>query len=262
MKRIMGGGVLLLAALLAAGCVESTTLIDLERDGSGTITVREFFSPQVTQGMAGMAAMGGLAEDEAPKDFIGDLIKQRTTQLGEGVTLAGEERLTNERGWQGYRARFAFEDVRRLRIAPGSMDAEGAPDEDETLRITFEPGTPARLAVRFPDAPPDEEGEEAPEAPEAMDEMMMQMMRPMLQGMRIAALIRFPNAIEETNSRYVSEDRRTVTLMDVAMEQVLANPEAFRLLQSQSPDTPARLAEMNIEGVRLEAPGHTVDVRF
>jgi hypothetical protein len=167
---------LALPLLLAVGCLQSTTLLVVNPDGSGSIVVREYFSPQITGMMSGMEDMAaqmaeGMAEAfgglpgsdtppaEEPKDpasLLEDAIKQnavaKAKAFGEGVTHVSTKTKKNAAGWQGHESSYRFEDVQTLRLSPGSPDLpdEGmsaSSDEAASYTFRFTPGDVATLEI-------------------------------------------------------------------------------------------------------------------
>lgn len=279
MKQSLWLGLLILALGLT-GCIESTTLVSLNPDGSGEIYVREYYSPQVTQMLEGMSSMGrmmGPEGAEAPES--GDLFKQilddRLEQYGDGVTLKSKSDETNDAGWKGFRAVFAFADINELKLAmqnegPGTPGATpGADEEAQAFDFSFTPGSPAVLKMKMGEMP-DEEAEAAPEAPsmEGMEDMsaqMMQAMAPMMKGMRVRMLLRVNGTVSESNASFPAEGKPNLfTLMDVSMDAVLDDPEAMQKLMSAGEDlkSPDALARLDLPGVKVEKPGRDIMIRF
>ena len=98
------------AALLCAGCVKSTSLLSVNKDGSGALIVKESYSPQLAQMMSGMGDMmqgmaagmqEGLqeageqaAKEEAPDtDFIEQSARERAAKMGPGVEMVSFEKI-------------------------------------------------------------------------------------------------------------------------------------------------------------------------
>ena len=258
-------GLVILAAVLT-GCIESATEVRVNRDGSGTVRIREFYSPQVAP-MLTMAAqqMEGVAGEDA-KDYLEAMIESKRAQMGPDAERVRSERIRNAAGWEGYEIEYRFADVRKLRLRLGdspSPEEQAKPEDDEVIRFDFESGTPARLVVRQPPQPASDADTPAePDMDDEMAEAMMPMMTAMMQGMRITFSVSFEAPIRETNSRFVSDDRSSLVLMDIPMDRIMGNPDAQRLLMRQAPDSAERLAAMDIEGVRLEPPDKAIEVTF
>lgn len=294
-------GITLLAVLFVSGCIESTTLLDVNRDGSGKIVVREFMSPQITQMMDGMGDMfagmqqeGGEQQSPPPEetDIFKDMIEDNVEKFGESVKLAGSKRLKNEQGWKGYEAVYSFEDVNAITIPIGDMEEQGGSADmgqgvaeesedsgsDQVYTFNFAAGQPATLEIVPVIAEESDVADES--APAAMGEMsemdagmeemgaqmmdgMGAMMGQMLKGMRMTFLVRVDGEITETNSAYKWTKRpNVITVMDMPVDKMLGNPKAMELLQSQDEDAIAKIEEMDISGLKLESPKKTIKVVF
>lgn len=271
-----------LMPLALAGCVESTALVKVNKDGSGLLVVQEFLSPQITQMMEGMGqamgeALGGMAgetaEGEAPKPapkpaadplaLFKDSIEKKLATLGEGAKLVSSQAKTNAAGWKGYTATYSFKDINAVSVALGDNSKEESGDGmpvDTGVKFQFKPGDVAELSILpVKNEAPAEKAE--PEAPAEDPAMMMQMMGPMLKGMRMALFVQVDGEIVETNARYVKKPN-IVTVMDMPMDKVLANPEAAKLMGKKGPEVTAKLIELQIPGVLLEDEGKTIGIKF
>ena len=243
MKTWRMAAVSVLAAL--TGCIDSSTLVCVNKDGSGTIVVDEFYSAQMLEGMGGMMqgmskSMGGATGEatggdqvkaDAPKvDFIEEAIKGKAQKLGTDVQLVSKQAKTNTQGWKGFHATYSFKDVTALTLSPGSMDSGGessggkmSTSGSQTYTIRFKAGSPAVLeivpgkeqksetATKAPAAAADNpkgtaQGEGDAEKPEAKQaQAMMEMMIPMLKGMRTVFSVKVDGTVVETNAKYKSE---------------------------------------------------------
>lgn len=282
-------GIVSVLAFVLAGCIESTTLVTVNGNGSGTITLYEYLSPELSGMMNGMGDMvgqigdamqqpgqqGGAAAKPAEKvDMFAQGAKDKAQKFGEGVKLVDYAKRTSKNGWQGYRATYAFNDVRKLTVTIGdneTQDGSGGTTKtkgDSRYTFKFTPGDTASLEIvpmkdPAPAAPAaGGAAEVAAEAPDMGGEMMG-MMAPMLKGMRLSFLVQVEGAIKETNSKYRSEKNpNVVTIMDVPMDRVLSNPAALKLMSSKKPEDREKMAAMNIPGVRMESLEKTITVKF
>jgi hypothetical protein len=282
MKKIAIISVLAALSLLS-GCIESTTLLDLKRDGSGQIVVRECFSPQITQMMEGMGGMfAGMGESEQPTekpDIFEDMIEGNIADFGPGVELVKSKRITNKQGWKGYEATYAFKDINQLTVTIGDSDQDSAEEdaeieeEDNNPQFTFQfsAGDPAVLKIipAQTDEPEVEQAEASSEDAmgEQMGEDMMAgmgaMMGPMLQGMKLAFIVRVEDDIKQSNAVHRSEKHpNVVTIMYMPVDKMIGNAEAMKILQSDDKDSLARIEKMNIPGLKLEDPGKTIEIEF
>lgn len=182
--KLMRFSLVLAAALGMAGCVDTSTVVTVNPDGSGTIAVREYFSPQMLEMMDSMtAAFEGMAagmmegmtatagdESGAPKaagkpasaktgkpaktDFISQCIENGATEFGTGVKLTKSEKKTNTSGWKGYAAEYSFTDVTQLQIPKKSKNAgsesgmsSGSGNSGTPYRFEFTKGPTATLKL-------------------------------------------------------------------------------------------------------------------
>ncbi len=254
--KVMWAG---LIAVAVSGCVDVQSTVRLKADGSGTVTVEQYMSPQMTGMMESMAGMTQAATTNAPAAKVDalamfeDMITQEIKGLGETATLVSKEASTNAQGWKGFKLVCAFKDINKLNLS-GVGNMEGPGEEKDAakskMQVSFKPGKPAKLVVTEPEPPATTEA--APAQPEGMDQQaMMQMMAPMMAGMRMRMAIEVDGKIVKTNAQYVEGNR--VVLADITMDKVLANPEGAKLITAAQNDPKAieKLAALKIEGVKI-----------
>lgn len=283
----------LIGLFLVSGCIESTTLLDVNRDGSGKITVREFMSPQITQMMegmggafAGMEQQGGESKPAEKPDIFADAVEDNIDKFG-AVELVESKNITNKKGWKGYKATYAFKDINDVTVSIGDSDqgeGGGAPMDGEAeeknnpeYSFEFSGGDPATLKIMHvqdeaasEEAAPEEEVAETDVDIEGMEEMgdammggMGAMMGPMLKGMRMSFIVRVEDDIQQTNAAHTSEKYpNVVTVMDMPVEKMMSNPAAMKVMQGDDKDSLAKLEEMDLDGIKLEAPGKTIEITF
>ena len=146
-------------ALLASGCLRSTTVISLKPDGSGTVVQETGVSPQalaMLQGFAGAAADGGKAKP--PQLFGEDQAKKAAATMGVQF-VSGEPFKTAE--MEGYRARFSFDDIRKVRMqmaqdpTKGTSSADTASAGESPFSFEFDRrGAASVLTIVMPDKNP------------------------------------------------------------------------------------------------------------
>lgn len=261
-------------ALFAAGCIESKMVIHLKPDGSGTIISEDFFSPQATTMMtqfgAALAGTGTTAAASDPLGMFKDQIERKTKELGGRARLVNQEPATNATGWAGFRLTYTFDDIQQVSLPVGGSDAE--PEEDdskkpETFRVEFERGRPAVLRLLPPAtaAKPAEVPPTAAPPPDANNAQMAAMMAPMMAGMRMAMEIRVNGTIVSAEGADVSADRRSVTLLDVAVDKLLGNAQAMQLMMNKGlsdSEKSRQLKQLNIAGVTITDPNRPIVIKF
>lgn len=267
----------LFAGLFAvAGCMESATLLKVEKDGSGTITHRMYLSGDMEEMMKGMAG-GMMAEqgggDIPAFDLLGSVRESLDGQFGPAATLNETKDVTNTAGWKGLEAKYSFEDVTKLDMTAKANDAgPGMQPNGPSFRFEFTPGEVATLKV-VADVPEGQAdagdapgtGADTAVAPETVDlgGMGLGMMAPMLKGMRMSFLVAVQGSVVESNATYPHKQHPNVaTLADIRMDAVLEHPEGRKLLQPGANPAPADLAALDTEGVRIQDPDQDLVITF
>lgn len=137
------------AALAATGCVDTTTTLSLNRDGSGQIIETTYLSAQTSAMLAGFIATGLNAAEVAAGEVaaaegtdaeaavaeataggkinLNPLMDEamalaKATQLGEGVSLVSLEEISKPDGSKGARATYKFTDINKLKVDAGAKD--------------------------------------------------------------------------------------------------------------------------------------------
>lgn len=278
MKSILRFACMMVLIAFLTGCIESTTLMDVNKDGSGTIRVREYYSPQIMSMMEGFQdSMRQMldAEEEAPAGMFEDQIQTKLMEYGPGVTLESSRDSTNEQGWKGFEAVYAFSDINQIRLG----GADISDDEGDALQFTFQftPGDTATLRIVpvkpvATDAaeemdPMDEDDFPMAEMPDMGDMDLLGgmegMFANMFEGMRVRMMVRVDGDVVESNADYPVAGRDNVfTLMDLEFDRFLNDPEAMQLLMAEDPDAIYKLKEKDVPGVRVEDPDKTIVIRF
>ncbi len=278
-------GFVILPAIFS-GCIESTTMVEVKTDGSGTIRVLEFYSPQI------MSMLEGFPDEmhwmEMPQEHEDDTHRQadasglfqeqimaKLMEYGPGVTLDSFHETTNARGWKGFEAMYAFSDINQIRLGGGDISETNddalqysfqfTPGETATLRIIpARPDTAAQVRER---EPMDEDDFHMTETPDMDDQEMLNGMEglfgDLFQGMRVRMRVQVDGTVVESNADYPAPGRdNLITLMDVEFDRFLNDPEAMQLLMSEDPDAMYKLKEKGVPGIQVEDPDKTIVIRF
>lgn len=293
-----------LAVLLVSGCVESDTLVQVNKDGSGGILVRTFLSEEAIAMAGGMEEMalalaGEWGETDAEVEglselpvFLQGMVLGRAEQYGEGVRLAQVRKATNNQGWNGFMARFEFDDVNQVHLSSGMTPGEGDAAEETMYRFLFIPGETAQLQLIPTRETPsvemdvgidtmemdldefefedefDFEGMDVEEMDfsgmmEGMDDAMSSMFGAMFKGMRFSIQVEVDGNIVDTDARHRSDTRpNRVALVDMNMDELMSHPEALSQLMKSDPDAMYELQAEGAPGLKMEDPDRTVTIRF
>jgi hypothetical protein len=255
----------LLAALALAGCFQNEVVIHVNPDGSGTIVETFLLTPAALEQMRAMRSPLG-DDGEAFNPIDKDELTAQAAQFGGGVRFVSAEPLKSDAG-EGYRATYAFDDVRKLDVQMDRGDPQmSAAADGPGLRFDFTPGDPASLAVRVPqddevaDAVEDAERTDAMAgADSAQRAMAIDMMRGMLDGMRIRIAVAPQGTITSTNATYREGDR--IVLLDVSGDVLLDDEGVLQRLAATQDPAAARALLADTPGLTVETQ-ETVTVSF
>jgi hypothetical protein len=263
--------VVLLAAVGLTACLDSTTLVKLKPDGSGTVEQTTLMNTAALKGLMG----GASGQMNGPMMNKADL--ERTAKsMGEGVRLVSSEPIKADGGFEGVKAIFAFDDINKIQVSQGPSMSGGTgaarssePSAEDPVRFKLTRGaSTSTLTINFVDRPGAGKTDNVPnpspnEMPDLSNPMIMNMMKTMFQGFKINIGLEVVGSIVKTNAEYVSGPRLTLLELDVAA--ILADEAKFKALQGKlGPD--ASLSEVkpylkDIKGIKIDGPSITVEFR-
>ena len=245
-----------LVALLAvplAGCFQSSTVIHVKADGSGTIEQRTLLTENAMDQLRTLAILGGGSADSIDPTSEAQA-KALAASIGPGVTYVSSMPLTVEK-YQGRETLYAFSDITQLRVSeepslPGNVKlpvaAAGStppiafaldrkPDGNSVLRILVP--SPAI----FPTGP---NGETQPPTLQQIT-----MVKQLLAGARLTVVMEPDGRLVQTSSPFVDGNR--VTLIDVDIDRASSDPDLAKKLQSITRPEDAKAAINSIPGLKI-----------
>jgi hypothetical protein len=264
------------AALLAlVGCVQTDIVINLNQDGSGTVTETVMMAKAVTQQMRAtmeqMQQQGSGGEDTGPVElWKEEEIRAQAQGMGEGVKFEKMEKIENDE-FEGYKAVYSFTDINKLLVnqnpggnvpkQEGQAEDDAEQKADEFIVFNMQKGSPSTLTIRQPavsnaiESKNTEAQAEKPEQPEmdaAQKEIMMSMMKTMLEGMKISISVEVPGKVVSSNATYRKGSR--ITLMEMDFDKLIASEEDWKKFTEEQPDTVEQTKEImkNIPGMKVE----------
>ncbi|HXW05510.1 MAG TPA: hypothetical protein VD833_09780 [Vicinamibacterales bacterium] len=222
--------VAVLGLLFSSACLRSTTTISVKADGSGTVLQETGVSPQTLAMLKGMGGQGG-----PPADLIGEEQAKKAAAMMGVQFVSGEPFKTAE--LEGYRARYAFADIRNVKMRMNQAEAAGMPGTKTSDEPPFsfgfdQKGASSLLTITVPEQKTGPVGA-LPQPPPGSDpqenEQALQMMKAMMRGLYVDVSLAVDGKILKTNAPHVSGS--TVTLLQVDFDKLLADPNAFKKLQ-------------------------------
>lgn len=288
----------LLAMAVCAGCIDATTIVNVNKDGSGVIIEAVYFGKGFQQMMGQMAAqMGGqpgqpAVAGGADKPFKPPLkieeYKSKAAKMGEGVKFLSAKEVKKEDGSPGVQVFYSFTDVTKLKIAsspdvgsgqagPGMGMAPDEPkDKQDSISFSMPKGGKPKLVIVMPkqepakpktEATPKAE-EAAAAAPKAQNAEQMAMVKQMFNGFRFRLVVGVDGKITKSNATYVEKDAggrdHIVTLLDMNIGQLLNDDAMAKKLEALgdiSDMTAAKEKLKGIEGLKIET-AEKVEIEF
>lgn len=269
--RVIRTIAVLIATVTLTACLNSTTIVKVKPDGSGTVEQTTLVNTGAMKGM-----MGNAPGKQTGGPVINREDLERTAErMGKGVTLVSAEPFKGENGFEGTKAIFAFEDITLIQISQdpnmsGSTSGRTStePTADDPVKFTLTRGaTTSTLTINYIDKAPS--GDATPNAagagemPDLTNPMVMNMIKTMFKGFKINIGLEVVGAIVKTNAEYVSGPR--ITLLEMDVESLLADEAKLKALQGKiGPDV--SLSEIkpllkDIKGIKIDGPSISVEFR-
>jgi hypothetical protein len=259
----------LVAAVSLTACLNSTTLVKLKPDGSGTVEQTTLMNMAALKGMLPPGAAG---QNQGPMMNRDDL--ERTAQrMGKGVRLVSTEPIKGANGFEGTKAIFSFDDINQIQISQDpnvNTEPLGGGKSESPVKFTFtkNPSGTSTLTININDQKVGDASKEKPEMPERSDmpdltnPMIMNMIKTMFDGFKINIDLEVVGSIVKTNADYVNGSR--LTLLEMDMAALLADEAKLRALQGKI-GPGASFSEVkpylkDIKGIKIDGP--TIRVEF
>jgi hypothetical protein len=257
-----------IAAAAVSGCIQSSTLIKMKPDGSGTIEQTMTMSAEALAQITALSAMSGdkdkKAEKGGPEDLFSDKdARDAAAKMGKGVTFVSSQKIdTPDR--KGLKAVYAFTDIRTLSLeemkapsvggdAGGLSPTPQAKDAPMTFQFKQLPGGNALLTILQPGV------EKAMKTPDAtstasagvdpkMAEQGLEMMKTFMKGLKVDVAIQVPRVIK-TNSPYV--EGGTVTLLSMDFDKVLTDPKMLERMNGAKTLADTKSVLKDVKGIKV-----------
>ncbi len=122
----------IVTSVVLTGCINSTTLVKLKADGSGTVEQTTLVNVAAMKSMMpGMQQSG-----QAPPNLVNRADLERTAaRMGKGVRLLSAEPTKNDSGFEGVKAIFEFDDINQVQVSQDPNMSGGNSD----ARLSTEP---------------------------------------------------------------------------------------------------------------------------
>ena len=264
--RILG---LLLSTLSLTACLNMTTLVKVNADGSGTVEQTMLVNMAAAKGLMGQAQGG---TPQSPGQVMSQAeLERMAANMGKGVKLVSREEVKGDNGFEGTKAIFSFADINDIQVnqSPGgpsaSRSSEPTQNDPVRFKLTRSGGT-STLSINFIDRPNGDKPETPAmpkEMPDLTNPMMMNMLKAMFQGFKINVGLEVAGKIVKTNAEYVTGSH--ITLLDMDVVEVLSNEAALKSLQGKiGPGmsfSEIKPLLKDVKGIKIDGPSIRVEFR-
>ncbi len=264
MKKILILLVTILIPLVFIGCIELSTKININPDGSGTVEETVLMTTEMVQ-MLNEFMTGFGSDTTKPEEFKlynEEDLKGRASKMGEGVEFASGTEIKNK-SKEGYKVVYSFSDLNKLKIdqSPDSripdFDLEYEVKENKYVTFSFTRGNTSEINIKMPDVKKDEdEQEEADSSTEAENDSLsendLSEMKFFMKDLSVSLMVKVNGEIIETNA--IHHEDSSITLFSLNFGELLNNTEKLNELSKINPDDLKELSEVvkDIPGVKIE----------
>ncbi len=246
-----------LAALPLVGCFESATVIKLKADGSGTIEQRLLLTDAATDQLKAFAILGG--GNAAGADPTSEAqARSLAESIGPGVTYVSSTPVKTAKG-PGPRFRLRVHrhhaaSRQRAAARPGRREPRPAEQPERRanhVRAHEDSPTATRCCASSsrgrtvcPSPSPGPNGDVTPPSTQQIE-----MVKALLAGARLSVALEPEGTLVQTTSPFVDGNR--VTLIDVDIDKIAADPNLTAKLQAPKTADEAKEALKNVPGLKI-----------
>jgi len=254
--------ILLTLSTIFAGCIEISTLITVNNDGSGTVEETVMMSREIIDMLTEFqnSFASDTVQSEPFKFYNEEELKKNTSQFGEGVSYVSSREIKGENK-EGYTAKYEFRNVNNLKINqnPNSRvkleSIETEPEvKEEFITFNFIKDKPSELRIQMPLEKKFEESEDtAVEDTVSMDTTgMTEQLTAIFKDLKFSLAVDVKGNITNTNAVYVDKNR--ITLFEINFAELISNAEKMREFGNAKPQNLEQVKEIlkGIPGIKVE----------
>lgn len=264
MKNLIKTFIFFIVMITLSGCIDVNIKVNVNKDGSGTINEKVYFSKQLVEMISSFQSMGDSTKNRKFEIYNEEELKENASNMGNGVKfISGKEILGN--GKQGYLAVYSFDDIRNLKLkedpgekVPANAPAQKSEKRNDNITFDFSKGEPNELIVRFPKKIKNSETTEENRKGEVTkdttnsDLFNMDQLKAIFKDFKVKYEIGVNGNITETNAEY--RNGNSIILFEMDFSKLLENPEELKKFKSEKPETFEETKELlkNIPGFKID----------
>ena len=239
-----------------AGCFQSSTVIRVRADGSGTIEQRMLITDAARDQLRAFSILGGRnAENVDPTSEA--QARALAATIGPGVTYLSSTPAKTDQA-QGRDAIYTFSDITQLRISeqppvPGgvSLRAQGVNTDGEPITFALTPQPDGNVLLRIlvprPSLLPIATGPNGEPIPPSVEQINM--VKQVLAGARLTVAVEPEGRLVQASSPFVDGNR--VTIIDLDVDKAASDPDLVKKLQSPKTIDEVKAVLNSVPGFRI-----------
>lgn len=256
------------------GCLNTSAVIRVAPDGSGSIEQTLMFNPKsIEKAFAGMGMKPSGKSESMQKPMDEATMKKAAADLGNGVTFVSVTPIKEPSGFEGATVRFRFDDITKLQTEEFLMpsSAKEATSNDAQSRVTFamakSPSGTSILTATFNEGGKSgggsKSGKSGKGGPPLDDPEVAQMVKALFKGFRIAMHLEVIGQIVRADADHVNGKR--ITLAEIDLEQLMQDTKKLDSIEKiLGPDASIEAVRpylKDVKGLKINRPVVTVEFR-
>jgi hypothetical protein len=252
-----------LLMLFLSGCLQVSTTVNINKDGSGTIEETVMMKTEMINMMKEFMMSFDSTKSETFNMFNEKELQAKESEYGEGVKYVSGEKITLK-DYEGFKVVYSFKDINKIKVNPSpegkvpfGNELEEPNDKavDDILKFNFKKGNPSTLVINFPKPKMDNKNDSDSSFTQVEDSTnaeAIEKLKEMFDGMKMAMYVNFNGEIKETDAAFV--DGSKVTLMEVDFSEIIKHKDVLEKLQTIKPETMEQFKEAvgDLPGIKVE----------
>lgn len=235
------------------GCFQSSTIIHVKADGSGTIEQRTLLTEAAVDQLRTFAILGGGNADAVDPTSEANA-RAMAAAIGTGVSYVSSMPVDAGTA-HGRETIYSFSDITQLRVSeqpslPGNLKLPAAAGGDTppiSFAISRTPGGNVVVRILVPRPAIFPTGPNGEPQPPSLEQITM--VKQLLAGARLIVAMEPEGRLVQTSSPFVDGNR--VTLIDVDIDRAAADPDLAKKLQGAKTQAETKAAINSIPGLKI-----------
>lgn len=264
MRNLIKTFIFFIVMFTLSGCIEVNIKVNLNKDGSGTVNEKVFFSKQLVEMLSSFESMDDSTSDKKFEIYKEQKLKENALKMGKGVKFISSKKIS-ENGKQGYLAQYSFDDIRNLKLkedpgdkVPSNTSEERSEKTGEDIIFDFSKGNTATLIIKFPNEIKSNGNNKANPEMEInndttnSDLFNMDQLKAIFKDFKVKYEININGNITETNAEY--RNGNSIVLFEMDFSKLLENHEELKIFKSKKPRTFQETKELlkNLPGFKVD----------